>query len=130
MRYVFAPALMLAIFTVGCNDKNKQQAPAATPEPAPIVKDTPKDVLKPDDTLSSNRTYTPAPTVKPLPTASAAPAASGAKKYTVKKGDTLIKIAREQLGDEHKLKDLKAANPGIDYDKLKEGQEINLPATK
>lgn len=44
--------------------------------------------------------------------------------YTVKKGDTLSKIAREQG---YSLSDFKLANQGIDFNKLKIGQKINIP---
>lgn len=131
MRYACAAALLFAAVATGCNDKKPvTPAPTPTPEPTP-VRDTTStnDVLRPDTTTPARPLYTPA-TPKPLPAGTAAPASAGAKKYTVKKGDTLIKIAREQLGDEHKLKSLKDANPGIDPDKLTEGQQINLPATK
>lgn len=52
-------------------------------------------------------------------------AAAGSSVYVVKKGDSLGAIAQN-----HKvtLKALKAANPGIDYDKIKVGQKINIPA--
>jgi LysM repeat protein len=46
------------------------------------------------------------------------------KKYTIKKGDTLSKIAKE-FGV--KPADLEAANPGIKPTGLQPGQEINIP---
>ena len=127
MRYACAVALLFAVVAAtGCNDKKPNPVPPPVAEPTPAPSHT--DTLKPDDT-PTRPLYTPA-TPRPLPAASATPAPTGGKKYVIKKGDTLIKIAREQLGDEHKLKALKDANPGIDYDKLKEGQEINLPSVK
>jgi Tfp pilus assembly protein FimV len=57
------------------------------------------------------------------------------KTYTVQAKDTLFGIARAQLGGDAApkadvakyVKALKAANPGIDYDKLKPGQVLNMP---
>lgn len=85
-------------------------------------------------------TYTPPAAAPVIPVADAYPAgpaadlgaASGANKsaartYTVQKGDTLIKIARTQLGDEHKWKQIAAANPGVNANAIKVGQKINLP---
>ena len=46
--------------------------------------------------------------------------------YTVKKGDTLSKISKDQGLN---LNDLKIANQGIDYNKLKIGQQLNLPSS-
>lgn len=48
--------------------------------------------------------------------------------YEVQKGDTLTAIARDRLGDEKRVPDLVAANPGIDPDKLAVGKLLWLPA--
>jgi nucleoid-associated protein YgaU len=86
-------------------------------------------------------TYTPPPAAAPAtPVADAYPTApvadvgaasganrSAARSYTVQKGDTLIKIARTQYGDEHKWKQIAAANPGVNANSIKVGQKINLP---
>jgi nucleoid-associated protein YgaU len=62
------------------------------------------------------------------------PVKSTGKTYTVQAKDTLFGIARAQLGGNASQPDvakyvraLKAANPGIDYDKLKPGQVLNMP---
>ena len=93
--------------------------------------------------LTSTPTYAPTYTPPPAPLAPAAdayptaPAAdpgaatgankSAARTYTVQKGDTLIKIARTQYGDEHRWKQIAAANPGVSANSIKVGQKINLP---
>ena len=46
----------------------------------------------------------------------------------LKAGDTMIKIARTELGNEHRLKEIQALNPGLDPSKLRPGQEILIPA--
>jgi hypothetical protein len=48
--------------------------------------------------------------------------------YEVQKGDTLAAIARDRLGDEKRLPELVAANPGIDPEKLPIGKLLWLPA--
>jgi len=56
------------------------------------------------------------------------PSHNEAGTYTVKQGDTLFKIAREQLGGNAKARDIKKANPDVtDWDHLKVGQVIKLP---
>ena len=125
MRYATMMAALLALVVIGCNKKDNAPAPAPAPQMEPMPKPTSQAPLKPaDEELSTS----PTPSVKPAPIPPDVKPASGSHKYVVKKGDTLIGIARRELGNEHRLGDLKAANPGIDPNKLKEGQEINLPA--
>lgn len=47
--------------------------------------------------------------------------------YMVQKGETLWSIAVRVYGDGQKWKDIAAANPNIDPNKVREGQTINLP---
>ena len=51
--------------------------------------------------------------------------------YTVKSGDTLSKIAREQLGDAHAYMEIFNANRDqlSDPDKIKPGQTLKIPQT-
>lgn len=48
--------------------------------------------------------------------------------YTVKKGDTLRSLIRDNIGLSEKA--LKDANPDVNFKKLKAGQEIKLPQVK
>ena len=59
----------------------------------------------------------------------AAPAASKGRTYTVKSGDTLSKIAKEQLGDANAYMKIFNANKDqlTDPDKIKPGQVLNIP---
>ena len=67
----------------------------------------------------------------------AKPAAKGkdAKKpdttvrYRVQSGDSLWKIAARELGDGERWREIAAANPGFDADRLLVGQELVLPAS-
>ena len=65
------------------------------------------------------------PTV--TPTLTTAPAQPDAASYTVKQGDTLFHIAREQYGDGKKWKQIAAANPGVTPATLKVGQKLLMP---
>ena len=47
--------------------------------------------------------------------------------YTVQKGDTLSKIARDHYGNPSKWKQIAAANPGINPNGLKVGQRLVMP---
>ena len=55
---------------------------------------------------------------------------SGSRTYTVKAGDTLSKIAKDQLGDAHAYTKIFEANRDqlSDPDKIKPGQVLKLPA--
>jgi LysM repeat protein len=51
------------------------------------------------------------------------------RNYTVQRGDTLYKIAREQLGGNSRVNDIKPLNPEItNWDVLRVGQVIKIPA--
>jgi nucleoid-associated protein YgaU len=54
---------------------------------------------------------------------------SGGRKYTVKSGDTLSKIAKEFYGDASKYKEIFNANRDqLDNpDRIKPGQELTIP---
>ena len=121
MRYFLALTLSLAMISAACT---QQRPPQANPDP--VVKDPP---LAP---ITGGPLPTPgARSVDPITgggeTEPISPT-SGAKSYTVKKGDTMYSIARSVFGDQKRAKDIIAANPGIDANKLKIGQVINLPA--
>ena len=107
--------LVGALTLIGCNNMRKGD-----------------DKAPPPPTLEHPRlARAPAPAPIPVATASPAPVpkdvVAGGKVYFLKKGDTLSKIAREQLGGLNRLRDLINANPGIDPNKVHPGEKINLP---
>lgn len=57
-------------------------------------------------------------------------AKSASRSYTIKKGDLLRSIARVQLGDEGRWKEIQSLNPGLDPTKLVVGASIKLPTPK
>lgn len=57
----------------------------------------------------------------------ATPTAAGSRSYVIKSGDTLEAIARAQLGDGQKWRQIASANPGINPNNLKVGQSITIP---
>ena len=67
------------------------------------------------------------PSTPPAFAASASATSTGATTYTVQKGDTLYKIARDHYGDGKKWSRIVAANPGLSPASLKAGQKLNLP---
>lgn len=60
------------------------------------------------------------------------PALAGAKTYTIRKGDTLGKIAREQMGSSagSAINSLMKANPGLNANNLKIGEILVIPDAK
>ena len=90
----------------------------ATKTPTPSNTFTPTNTLVPSNTP----TITETPTVTPTPTASAA------YNYTVKSGDTLTSIIKDQgLGD-NAIINIMILNPGINLDLITPGDVIILPA--
>ena len=116
--------MALAAFAGGCGSDNKQSsriplnpaaidiapAPAYTAAPQPIQ---PVAVLQPVE--------------QPASPAGFNTAASAGSSYTVQKGDTLYKIARERYGDAKQWQKIVAANPGLSPNSLKVGQKIAIP---
>lgn len=98
---------------------------ATAPAPAPVV-------LPPVQEAPAPAPLAPVPAPAPAPAApkaksSAVKASAGGKNYTVQKGDTLWKIAQKHYGSGQKWQEIAKANPSIDPNKLKAGQQIVLP---
>ena len=133
MKYALIMTMLAGLACAGCNQPPKKVTDVSGTIPA-----APGDTVKPltppgGDTTSpapaTSLTSLVPPEPKPVTPAVAPltppPAAGGT--YTIKKGDTFIRIAREVYGDASRMKDIAAANPGMDPTKLKVGQTINLP---
>jgi len=113
---LFAAALSVAM---GCNRNQKQAELAPVPAPPPASAADPyADPYAPDTIAAAPQ---PAPEPEPIVVA---PADST---YTIAKGDTLWSIAKREYGNGQRWKDIAAANPGINPNKLRVGQQITLP---
>lgn len=119
MRKAMAALLVIgSLGLIGCNDKPKEDVSAAPPppiEPAPAPAPSAYPMAAPAP-VAVEPVYAPAPVTS-----------TGARSYTVKKGDTLYGIARREYGDASRVKDILAANPGINPNVIKVGQKLNLP---
>jgi nucleoid-associated protein YgaU len=128
MKYAtyYLALFVAALLVAGCGN-NK---PASATEGADIRQSSPPPpALQPIQPMQPVQPVTPvvsdsAPTVTTVATAT--PIISG-NSYTIKKGDTLFKIARAKYGDASAVRKIKEANPGLDADHIKAGQKINLP---
>jgi nucleoid-associated protein YgaU len=118
------PAMVISLLlAAGCQQQAKPttSADSATlnvaPMSAPVAYNSPAPVqtMAPDPALAS-----------PSPSANAGSAAS-ANNYTVKKGDTLWKIASVHYGDGKKWHEIADANPGLSPSALRVGMTISLP---
>jgi nucleoid-associated protein YgaU len=58
----------------------------------------------------------------------ATPVPPAGREYTIKSGDTLEGIARAELGDGQRWKQIVEMNPGLDPNSLKIGRKIMLPS--
>jgi 5'-nucleotidase len=129
-----AVALVLAAtLAVGCSNTKKPAAnsavtdirsgnpapPPPPPPPPPVAQ--PIQPAQPVQPVISDSAPVVTPTI-----ATATPTITGST-YTIQKGDTLYKIARAKYGNPTAVKKIVEANPGMDPNKLKVGQKINLP---
>lgn len=80
--------------------------------------------------LRTNRPRAGQPTEPPPPVANPTtpPATNPTGAYTVKPGDTFSKIAKTQLGDASRWRELQALNPNVDPRMLKVGMALKLPS--
>jgi 5'-nucleotidase len=112
------PAIALSVLiAAGCQQQPKPTTDSAAlnvaPDPAPVAYSAPAPMAAPDPALS---TSTPMASV-----------ASATNTYTVKRGDTLWKIASTHYGDGKKWREIADANPGLTPSALRVGQTISLP---
>jgi nucleoid-associated protein YgaU len=63
----------------------------------------------------------------PVIASSAQPAATIGGTYTVKKGDTLYRIAKERYGSGKQWRKIAMANPGLTPQTLRIGQKLTIP---
>lgn len=108
---------------VGCKGNQKGDV-SQVPPPAPMEQEAAPTTFEPVQVQATEPVpaYTEPVPMEPAP---AAPAAGGT--YTVEKGDTIYSIARKVYGSNTRAKDIIAANPGIDPNKIKAGQTLTLP---
>jgi nucleoid-associated protein YgaU len=111
---------------LGCEDKNKVQQPAPPPGPTNIGEMT-GEPTGPGPGVTPPPPITPTPMVRPTPTPTPTPVVRGGKTYTIQPKDTLYSIAKNQLGDGKRWKEIVEINPGLDAAKLKVGQVIKMP---
>ncbi len=117
MKSTLIPAAALFILASLCGCSNKTQPTASV-----------LDVSAPATPAS---TYTPAPASPVLAAPdsgySQTPTAAGNGSYTVKKGDTLYRIAKDHYGDGKQWQRIASANPGVSPQSLKVGQTLVIP---
>ncbi len=113
-------SLALLSLVVGCANQGKKEAAGPSASLTPAVTD-----ITPAPAQAS---YAPPVAAQsPVqPVVADAPAAAGGK-YTVKKGDTLWKIASAHYGNGNQWQKIVSANPGLSAETLKAGQKIVIP---
>ena len=125
MKKLFAGVLAVTAMAGGCQSGNKQAA--AKPQLRPSVTDiapTPPAYLAPAQPIQPVTPIAAAPD-QAAPASFSGGAVGGS--YTVLKGDTLYKSARERYGDGKQWQRIAAANPGLSPGSLKVGQKIAIP---
>jgi nucleoid-associated protein YgaU len=126
MNKYFFGMMALAAVAGGCGSSNKDPKSAALrPAVIDIAPSAPAAYAAPAQPIAPVAIAQP---VEPAPayTAAPAPVAAGST-YTVQKGDSLYKIARERYGDAKQWQKIAAANPGLNPNSLKVGQKLVMP---
>lgn len=96
--------------------------PNALPADPALI--TPAPVVDPNaqPLVAANPLLAPAPVNESAPEAKAS--------YRVRAGDTLSSIARRELGNADRWREIAKANPAVDPNRLKVGQALTLPGGK
>jgi 5'-nucleotidase / UDP-sugar diphosphatase len=134
-KMILGALALAAVAAGGCqSNANNKQANAATsktslrPAVTDIAPTPPAAYISPVQQPIQPVVVAAAATAEPVATAAPAAApAAGKGSYTVQKGDTLYKIARERYGDGKQWQKIASANPGLSPSTLKVGQKIMIP---
>jgi LysM repeat protein len=114
----------LALTAVGCNSNKPSSDLPTNPQVTDIAPVAPS--YAPTPVASAQPVYA-SQQVTPVSVSSpAASASASGGTYTVQKGDTLYKIARERYGNASAWKKIAAANPGSET-VIKPGQQLIMP---
>jgi nucleoid-associated protein YgaU len=114
--------LTVLVLAAGCaNTGKKNDNVAANPGLTPAVTD-----ISPTPSQASFAPPAAQAPVQPVIADNSASTPAGGK-YTVKKGDTLWKIASAHYGNGNQWQKIASANPGLSAETLKAGQRIVVP---
>jgi nucleoid-associated protein YgaU len=131
-RYV-VPPLAVAALTVGCagrKDASASARPGVTeisPTPPIAYQSTAYQTPQIAQPVAPVQPVIETPAAVPAAGPAAHTAVAGGTSYTVQRGDTLFKIARDRYGDASAWKKIAAANPNVSNGAIKAGQRLVLP---
>ena len=123
MKFAIPMIVVSMMVAAGCQQQQASKpmtdsaALDVTPAPEPVAYSSP----------SPMQTMTPDPALASAPASPAASDGTASGSYTIKKGDTLWRIASSKYGDGKKWHEIADANPGLSPSSLRVGETITLP---
>ena len=128
MKKYLLGMMALAAMAGGCESSGKQASSRVPLRPTVIdISPTPPANIAPVQPIQQVAAAQPVEPASFNAAPAAASAAADGGSYTVKKGDTLYKIARERYGDGKQWQKIAAANPGLSPSSIKVGQKLIIP---
>jgi len=117
-----ALSLTPAVLLVGCSSEPEPVSAV----PPPSYSSQSNETLEPV-AIDQGPGIAPGPGVGSYEPEPLTPAQPANRTYTIARGDTLWSIAQRTYGNGQRWRDIAQANPSVDPQKLKVGQQIVLP---
>jgi nucleoid-associated protein YgaU len=129
VKTVYAALVLMAALAAGCSMGQKPATADATPGALDVMPAANPEPMAPMPVVTTS-TPAPMPVIAApdtVTTQTPIASAAGGSSYTVKKGDTLYRLAKDHYGDGKQWQRIVSANPGLTPQSLRIGQTLIIP---